>query len=318
MGLPTRALVSIALATLALHAGAAQRTFVASNGSDVNICSLTLPCRGFTRALTQTDVGGEIIVLDSAGYGSVTIDKAVSIIAPAGIYAGVTATSGDGIVINAPGANVTLRGLEINGTGTSTGSGILHQAAANLLVDRCTVSGFASVNSGASTGIRILAGPVTIANSVVKDNVRGGISAFGTDINNFVRVTVVNSRMENNGSAFGAGRDAGLASLAGSLVTVKDSVSSGNFRGFSVCGAGGAELGAVLSVENSLADRNVVGLLVAANSVACAMRVSNSTITDSTLFGIEQQGGSVVTSLGNNFVYSNAAAETFGLTTTPK
>lgn len=51
---------------------ASQRTFVASNGSEANACSLVAPCRSFTRALTQTSPKGEIVVLDSAGYGPVT------------------------------------------------------------------------------------------------------------------------------------------------------------------------------------------------------------------------------------------------------
>ncbi len=143
------AVALLAAASLPALAGV-QRTFVAHDGNDANPCSITLPCRAFAAALLQTNPGGEIIVLDSAGYGPVTIDKAVSIIAPAGIYAGVTATSGNGIVVNAPGAAVVLRGLEINGTGTSAGSGIVNQAAASLLIDRCTVSGFA--NTGAALG----------------------------------------------------------------------------------------------------------------------------------------------------------------------
>lgn len=309
-----------ALVSLSLPAfGAAQRTFVASTGSDLSpSCSLTAPCRSFGAALLQTLANGEIIVLDSAGYGPVTIDKAVSIIAPLGVYAGVTAGSGDGIVVNAPGGNVVLRGLEINGLGTSNGSGILHLAAASLLVDRCTVSGFALSSIGAA-GIRVQAGPVTIADTVVSRNVRGGIVIRGTDANNYIRATIVGSRVEANGAAYGAPNDAGIAVYGGALVTVRNSVATGNFRGFSVCGAGGAEpLGAVLSVDNSLADRNTVGLFVGSNAVACAMRSSNNTITDNTLYGIEQQGGSVVTSLQNNFVYSNPGGETFGLTTTPK
>ena len=311
-----------ALIGLSLPATAAvQRTFVASTGSDAFPCSLTQPCRGFAAALVQTNPGGEIIVLDSAGYGPVTIDKSVSIIAPAGIYAGVTAGSGNGIVVNAPGGNVILRGLEINGLGTSTGSGIVHQAAANLLIDRCTVTGFANTgnaNLGAG-GIQVFAGPVTIASTVVMNNFRGGIVVRGVDAQNLLRVTVVDSRMEGNGAAYGSRYDAGLAVVAGALVTVKNSVAAGNFRGYSVCGGGALEaVGAALSIENSLASRNVVGLLVASNQVACAVRVSNSTITDNSLFGIEQQGGSVATSLGNNFVYDNAGGETFGLTTTPK
>ena len=107
--------------------------------------------------------------------------------------------------------------------------------------------------------------------------------------------------------------------VAGALITVRDSVATGNFRGFAACGERPSEpLGGVLSVDHSLADRNAVGVFVSVNNVACAVRVSNSTITDNSLFAIEQQGGSVVTSLGNNFVYSNAAAEVFGLTTTAK
>ena len=67
-----------------------QRTFVASTGNDLNSCILTAPCRGFAHAITQTNLGGEVIVLDSAGYGPVTITQSVSIIAPAGVYAGVS------------------------------------------------------------------------------------------------------------------------------------------------------------------------------------------------------------------------------------
>ncbi|MEO8674060.1 MAG: hypothetical protein ABI569_00675, partial [Casimicrobiaceae bacterium] len=70
-------------------AATAQRTFVASNGVDNPVCSIASPCRGFAAAVAATSAGGEVIVLDSAGYGTVTISQAVSIIAPAGVYAGV-------------------------------------------------------------------------------------------------------------------------------------------------------------------------------------------------------------------------------------
>jgi len=59
-------------------------------------------CRGFARAITQTNAGGKVIVLDSARYGPVTITKSISLIAPAGIYAGITVFSGDGVTVNAP------------------------------------------------------------------------------------------------------------------------------------------------------------------------------------------------------------------------
>src|SRR5207302_10677152 len=100
----------------ALPAAAVPRVFVSGLGNDANPGSLTSPKRSFTSALTVTDAGGEIIVLDSAGYGPVTINKSVSIISPTGVYAGITVTSGNGVTVSAGASDVViLRGLTING-----------------------------------------------------------------------------------------------------------------------------------------------------------------------------------------------------------
>lgn len=123
---------------------AAPRTFVASGGSDANNCSLVSPCRSFSAALAQTAAGGEIVVLDSAGYGPVVIDKAVAITAPEGVYAGVTVPI-YGIGVNvAAGATdaVVLRGLSINGQGA--GAGVKLTSGSSLVVDRCTIRDFAA------------------------------------------------------------------------------------------------------------------------------------------------------------------------------
>src|SRR5215472_11211393 len=77
----------------------ANRTFVSGFGSDSNPCSLAAPCRSFAGAVAQTNAGGEIAVLDTAGYGTVTITKAISIVNEEGGEAGITVTSGDGITI---------------------------------------------------------------------------------------------------------------------------------------------------------------------------------------------------------------------------
>src|SRR6266446_7086203 len=91
------------------------RTYVSGLGSDSNACTAAQPCRTLKAALALTTAGGEIYVLDSADYGPVTINKAVTITAD-GAVAGVLATSGVGISISA-GANdvVTLRGLNVDG-----------------------------------------------------------------------------------------------------------------------------------------------------------------------------------------------------------
>src|SRR5690348_358388 len=77
------------------------RTFVSGHGSDSNPCSLAAPCRTFAQAITQTNAGGEVAVLDTAGYGSFTISKSISIINQDGVEAGITAPMGQAITIAA-------------------------------------------------------------------------------------------------------------------------------------------------------------------------------------------------------------------------
>src|SRR5689334_19511287 len=122
------ACIAALLASVAHDAlAASQRTFVASTGVDTHPCTLAQPCRTFGAALAQTSAHGEIIVIDSAGYGPVTINKSVSIVAPPGIYAGLTVFSGDGITVNAGASDtVVLRGLTINGQGGNEGVVITH------------------------------------------------------------------------------------------------------------------------------------------------------------------------------------------------
>src|SRR5215467_9235185 len=119
-----------------------QRTFVSGLGSNSNPCSRTAPCRTFTQAISQTVPGGEVVVLDSAGYSAFTITQAVSIIAPPGVYAGISVFSGDGIDISAGVSDtVILRGLTINNQG-SNGDGIAFIAGGTLHVEGCAINGF--------------------------------------------------------------------------------------------------------------------------------------------------------------------------------
>jgi hypothetical protein len=122
------------------------RTYIASNGLDTNDGKLATPCRTIGAALAQTDPGGEIIVLDSAGYGTATINKSVSVIAPPGVYAGITVAAGTGVDVTA--GVVTLRGLTIRGPGGAVG---IHVGNATVHVDACTISGLGQFGIHADT-----------------------------------------------------------------------------------------------------------------------------------------------------------------------
>ena len=72
-----------------------QRTFVAADplGNDANAavdCTLAQPCRTFNVAIAHTTPGGEVVILDTAGYGPMTINKSIKIIGPSGVYGGIS------------------------------------------------------------------------------------------------------------------------------------------------------------------------------------------------------------------------------------
>ena len=81
----------------------ANRVFVsARSGNNANSCdNIATPCQTFAGAVTQLNPDGEVIVLDSGGYGPVTITQGVTIEAPAGVTAFVHPPSGDAITVNA-------------------------------------------------------------------------------------------------------------------------------------------------------------------------------------------------------------------------
>lgn len=57
----------------------ATRTWVSGVGDDVNPCSRTAPCKTFAGAISKTAEGGEIDALDPAGYGTLTVAKAMTV-----------------------------------------------------------------------------------------------------------------------------------------------------------------------------------------------------------------------------------------------
>src|ERR1035438_9219423 len=98
------------------------RSFVATTGDDGNNCSASAYCRTFTRALAVTNSGGEIVVVDSGGYGPATITQPV-VITAIGVDASITAESGNALTINTTG-NVTITGLNLYGSGVGSNVGI--------------------------------------------------------------------------------------------------------------------------------------------------------------------------------------------------
>src|SRR2546423_10450808 len=81
------------------------RTAVSVQGSDLNTCAVSSPCRSFAAAYLQTNSGGEIVALDSGGFGTLNIYKSLKIIAAPGAYAGVAVPGGNGFWVAAGAAD---------------------------------------------------------------------------------------------------------------------------------------------------------------------------------------------------------------------
>src|SRR5262245_59765219 len=123
----TLSVIAASLLALGLAANPARaqpaRVFVSAQGSDGNPCTFAAPCRTFQHAHDVVAANGEIDVLDPAGYGALTIDRAISIQGHG--FAGIAVTSGNAITIGAGGADrINLRGLLLDGIGTGA-DGIL-------------------------------------------------------------------------------------------------------------------------------------------------------------------------------------------------
>jgi parallel beta helix pectate lyase-like protein len=258
------------------------RTFVsAQRGDDLNDCLPTTPCRTFAKALINTAANGEIIVLDSGGYGTAVIDKAVQITAPAGVYAGMSAASGNAITINATNFDsVVLRGLTLNSTGAA--DGIRVNAVGSLHVENLTATGFTF--SGIHFGV---AGELYVKDSVFRRNV------FAIDLGTptgTVRASVDHAAFEKN--------SAGIIARANAKATANNSVATRNESGFISAGTA-----AELTLEKCVATHNTLTGAHAHSSGT--MRVSNSTVTNN-FAGFRNEGGGTFLSRENNTVEGNA------------
>jgi hypothetical protein len=136
-----------ALLLVGLWSGVAQaqasRTWVSGVGDDANPCSRTAPCKTFAGAISKTAAGGEIDALDPAGFGAVTITKAITIDGGGGQVASVLAASANGFNVNAgPTDVVILRNLRINGFSGAGLNGVQYNSGGALHIENCDIFGF--------------------------------------------------------------------------------------------------------------------------------------------------------------------------------
>jgi hypothetical protein len=185
---------------------------------------ITAPCQSFAVAYTKVGANGIVAALDPGKYGSLNLQGPVTINGNG--WAAVTGpANGPAIAISAGSGSVILKGLEIDGAGTSP-SGINFFSGTSLTISDCSVQNF--TNTGIfmepSTGNLNIA----ITNTTVSSNGFGGIryvpiSSTVPTANIVIDHAVVTSNTNAPGIAINTSAGGGATTVA-----ILNSISSGN------------------------------------------------------------------------------------------
>jgi hypothetical protein len=236
----------------------ASRTWVSGVGDDVNPCSRTAPCKTWAGAFSKTAAGGEIDALDSAGYGVLTINKAITI---------------DG----GPGNNASIA------TGASIGFNVVAAATDRVLLRNVTINGMGS----GTTGIKITsAKSVTIENVSITGMVSGVARGIDAQCNSACRVLVIRSRVDHSG---GIGM-VFQGTVAGAVTAEVVDSSSSNNASHGIFAANGANV----TLTNVVSSENAIdGLVVDNNNTRVS--VLDSTFVNNTAAGVQAGTAAAVT-----------------------
>jgi len=270
------------------------RTWVSGTGDDAFPCSRTAPCKTFAGAFSKTAAGGEIDVLESGGFGAVTITKSLTIDGGSAL-AGVLAAGTNAIIINGAGIDVTLRNLSISGGGTPTGLiGVRIIAANKVFIERSVVFGFKN-GTGRGVSDERTSGSLFMTETIVRNNSQSGVVLVQAAAGAGVRGSFHNCRFEGNGNG-------GLVVSGSGIVTVKDSVATGNTQaGFFA--DGGAVGASQMNLQDCITALNGQGITVQAGGT---VRISQTQITNNTT-GLNPVAGGLISSYGTNNIAANGS-----------
>ena len=247
------------------------RVFVSQrSGNDANACNNILtPCQTFAGAVLQLNPGGEAIVLDSGGYGPVTITQSLTIEAPAGVTAFIHPPSGDAITVNAGATDtVILRGLTLNG---GTGNGITVNTVGQFFVEHCTITGYGG------DGIHFVApgGTLFMRDDSVHECAGSGV---------FVTSGTDKARAVIRESYFGQNAGYGVWASDNSGVAVTDCLAAFNNTGFRIDASSVGHTD--MTLERSQAISNRSGIFAETTAGAVTIRFAYCLVTQNTSAGV--------------------------------
>ncbi|HKR15567.1 MAG TPA: hypothetical protein VJT15_26100 [Pyrinomonadaceae bacterium] len=288
------ALIVLTLGVSSIANAQATRTWVSGVGDDANPCSRTAPCKTYAGAISKTAAGGEISTLDPAGFGAVTITKAITINGE-GTLAGILNAGSTAVIVNA-GANdiVYLRNLFINGANTGL-NGIRWLAGKQLHVENCTITGIGNNSAGNGHGIFVNL-TANASNLFVKDTNIKNCAVSGITVQTstgFVAGVLNNVNLE--------GLPTGLVIGNNAFVSVRDSVINlATSTGVSITGSG-TPTG---SFDNVMINNNPTAINVGATGI---INLSSSVLENNTTAIVSAAPQANLRSSGNNRFLGNVS-----------
>ena len=291
-----------ALGLSAAPAFAQSRTWVSGAGNDANPCSRTLPCLTFAAAHAVTAAGGEINCLDSAGFGTLTITKAISIICE-GVVAGVLASGVNGMTVNAgAGDVVVLRGLDFEGIGTGN-SGIAFNSGAALHIENCRIRDF---NDWGILFTPTAAAELYVTGATISHNgfvAGGGGIEVRTTAGLTSKVTINQSNVQNNTFGIRADGNGGAGGVIN--MTIRDTVSTGNSLN-GIVGTTPAGMAAiVMMLDRVTSSHNAAGFGVIADGPSTFINVGGSSVAGNAN-GVGSSNGGTLLSFKTNQIRGNS------------
>jgi Right handed beta helix region len=278
----------LTMAIAALANAQATRTWVSGVGDDVNPCSRTAPCKTFAGAISKTASPGIINCLDPGGFGAVTITKSITLDCT-GTLGSVLSSGVQGIIINAQTTDkIVLRGLDINGAGTTLGTnGVNILQAASVSVDNCNIanysgSGIVMSNSTNSIGLFVANSHILNTGTGILLNNSGGIA----------KVLAENTIIEGNNIGVK------MAGVNNGAVLTRCDISRNTTVNFEADPST-----AVAFLESCQLATSATGILAGTGVNTPAIRLSRCSVTGNTTNGISGPGST--TCFSNNVIAGN-------------
>ncbi|HWC99008.1 MAG TPA: right-handed parallel beta-helix repeat-containing protein, partial [Candidatus Sulfopaludibacter sp.] len=239
----------------------APRTWISASGDDAAACTRTAPCKTFAGALANTSSGGEIDVLDSGDFGTVTILQNLTIDGGGNIASGAAITLAAGHVVI---RNLTLAAT---GVGISMASGATGRIE-RVLIRPDTVAGIMNY------GVVALgpAGVLSLEDVRIQDALTSGISVLGGKVS-LTRCSLIHNAV-------------GLAVLNNATVQVDHSfVQFNSIAGVSTDENSTASAGGNMRLSDTTITDNAIGLQLGGTGTPSIVTFGNNRIFGNTVNG---------------------------------